>query len=95
MYDNVANIISAYRYLSGAAWTAYEVGPYATVASRITTGTDFANTVQLTAGDLGFGVNWNFGTGASVTYSGSVEWRLLPYVTGNVVDLVPGIGQPE
>lgn len=58
----MANVLSAYRYLSGATWTAYEAGPYATVASRITGGTDFANTIQATPADLGFGVDWNFGT---------------------------------
>ncbi len=54
VYDNVANVISAYRYISGPVWTGYEVGPYATVAGRITGGTDFVNTIQGTAGDLGF-----------------------------------------
>lgn len=60
VYDNVANVLSAFRYLSGALWTSYEAGPYATVASRISGGTDFANTIQNTSGDLGFGINWNF-----------------------------------
>lgn len=45
----------------------------------------------MTPADLGFGVNWNFGTGANITYSGSTEWRLLPYVSANVPDLIPGI----
>jgi hypothetical protein len=48
----------------------------------------------ISSGDLAFGINWDFGT-APGTYSGSVEWRLLPYVSANVVDLIPGIAQPE
>ena len=39
-------------------------------------------------------MNWNLGT-VPATYSGTVEWRLLPYVAANVVDLIPGIAQPE
>lgn len=39
-------------------------------------------------------MNWNLGTTPG-TYSGTVEWRLLPYVAGNVPDLIPGIGSPE
>lgn len=32
VYDSVANVLSAYRYVSGAAWTSYEAGAWATVA---------------------------------------------------------------
>ena len=53
VYDSVANVLSAFRYLSGSMWTAYEAGAYATVAGRITGGTDFANT-YVSSGDLGF-----------------------------------------
>lgn len=58
-------------------------------------GANFTNNVQLTGGDLGFGVNWDFGTPAATTFSGTIEWRVAPYVSANVVDLIPGIGQPE
>lgn len=37
--------------MSGAMWTGYEAGTYATVASRITGGTDFANT-YVSSGDI-------------------------------------------
>ena len=30
-----------------------------------------------------------------MTYSGSSEWRFFPYIATNVVDLIPGVGQPE
>jgi hypothetical protein len=40
-------------------------------------------------------VNWDFGTPTATTFSGTIEWRLAPYVSANVVDLIPGIGQPE
>jgi hypothetical protein len=93
VYDSVANVLSAYRYVSGPAWTSYEAGAWGTVAWRITWGTDFVNT-YISSGDLAFGINWNLGTTPG-TYSGSVEWRLLPYVSANVVDLIPGIAQPE
>jgi hypothetical protein len=93
VYDSIANVLSAYRYISGPAWTSYEAGAWGTVAWRITGGTDFVNT-YISSGDLAFGINWNFGTTPG-TYSGSIEWRLLPYVSANVVDLIPGIAQPE
>ena len=44
VYDSVANVLSAFRYLSGAVWTGYQAGPYATVANVITTGVDYPNT---------------------------------------------------
>lgn len=94
VFDSVANIISAFRHISGPAWTGYQANGYTTVRTRINNGNDFTNTIQSTNGDMGFGVNWNFGTTPG-TYTGTVEWRLLPYVTANVPDLIPGIGQPE
>lgn len=95
IYDNVANIVSAFRYLSGTTWTAYQANGWNTVRTQIANRANFTNAIQTTGGDLGFGINWNFGTAANVTYSGAVEWRLLPYVSANVPDLIPGIGQPE
>ena len=44
VYDSVANVLSAFRYLSGAIWTGYQAGPYLTVANVITTGIDYPNT---------------------------------------------------
>lgn len=38
-------------------------------------------------------MNWNFGTTAG-TYTGSIEWRMLPYVSTSVPDIISGIGQP-
>lgn len=93
--DTVGNIVSAFRYLSGAVWTGYEADPFGTLQTNITNGANFNNVIQSGTGDLGFGVNWDFGTAASVTYSGAVEWRVMPYVATNVVDLIPGIGQPS
>jgi hypothetical protein len=94
VFDNVLNQLSAIRYLSGIMWTAEQANPFGTVRTQITNGVDFTNAIQTTAGDLGFWVNWNLGITPG-TYTGSLEWRMLPYVTGSVVDLVPGIGQPE
>lgn len=95
IYDNAANQLLAIRYLSGLTWSGYEAGAYNTISSRITSGANFNKTITTTAGDLGFGVNWDFGTGTTGSYSGTVEWRMLPYVSSNVPDLVPSIGQPE
>jgi hypothetical protein len=94
IFDSVANIISAFRYVSGPVWTGYQANGWNTVRTQIANGADFTNAVQTTGWDLGFGINWNFWT-TPATYTGSVEWRLLPYVSANVVDLIPGIGQPE
>lgn len=94
IYDNVANVISAFRYLSGSVWSGYQANAFGTVRNQIVNGANFTNTIQATNGDLGFGVNWDLGT-VPATYSGAVEWRLLPYVAANVPDLIPGIGQPE
>jgi hypothetical protein len=93
VYDSVANVLSAYRHISGPAWTSYEAGMWNTFYQKINTGVNFPNTTIAT-GDLAFGINWDFGTTPG-TYSGSVEWRLLPYVSAAVVDLIPGIAQPE
>lgn len=93
--DTNNNIVSAFRYLSGAVWTGYEADPTGTVQTNITNGANFNNVIQSGTGDLGFGINWDFGTAASVTYSGAVEWRVMPYTAANVVDLIPGIGQPS
>jgi hypothetical protein len=93
IYDSVANVLSAFRYMSGAMWTGYEAWAWGNITTRINGGTDFNNTISTTA-DQGFWVNWNLGT-LPGTYSGTVEWRLLPYVAANVVDLIPGIGSPE
>lgn len=92
--DTLTNTVSAFRYLSGAVWTGYEADPFGTLQSNITSGANFSNVIQSGTGDLGFGVNWDFGTTANITYSGAVEWRVMPYVATNVVDLIPGIGQP-
>ena len=80
--------MSAIRYLSGFMWTAQQANGWNTVRTQITNGVDFTDAIQTTPGDLGFGVNWNFGTGAG-TRTGSLEWRMLPYSTGSNVDLVP------
>jgi hypothetical protein len=94
VFDSLLNQMSAIRYLSGALWTAQEADGWNTVRTRITNGTDFTNNIQTTPGDLWFWVNWNFGTTAG-TRTGSLEWRMLPYSTGSIVDLIPGIAQPE
>ncbi|MBP9779159.1 hypothetical protein KBD33_00880 [Candidatus Gracilibacteria bacterium] len=94
VYDSVLDQMSAIRYLSGVMWTAQQANGYNTVRTQINNGADFTNAIQTTVGDLGFGVNWNFGTTPG-TRTGSLEWRMLPFSTGSYVDLVPGIGQPE
>ena len=93
VYDSTANVLSAFRYMSGQAWTAYEAWQYNTVRGKIVAGTNFANTITANA-DLGYGVNWDFGTTPG-TYSGTLQWTLAPYVAANVPDLIPGIGAPE
>jgi hypothetical protein len=92
-FDSVANVLSAYRYMSGTLWTGYEAWAWNNITTRINGGTDFNNTISTTA-DQGFWVNWNFGT-TPATHSGTVEWRLLPYSATPVVDLIPWIGSPE
>lgn len=95
IYDGVANVLSAFRYISGTPWTAHQANWYFTVRSAIAGGTNFSNVIQTTGGDLGYGINWDFGTPAATTYSGTIEWRLAPYVSASIPDLIPGIGQPE
>lgn len=91
----MANVLSAQRYLSGQTWAGYIAGPYGTVSTQTNGGNNYTNTIRTTGGDLGYGINWNFGTGTTGTYTSTTEWRLLPYVSANVVDLIPGIGQPQ
>ncbi|MDD2693762.1 MAG: hypothetical protein PHY14_02420 [Candidatus Gracilibacteria bacterium] len=93
VYDNVLDQMSAIRYLSGITWTAAEVGPYGTIRNRISGGRNFADTIQTTSGDLGFGVNWNFGSTPGA-YTGKIAWRVVPYTQENIPDVISGIGQP-
>jgi len=96
VYDNVANVLSAFRYISGLDWTAHQANGYNTVRTQIANGANFTNDVQTTGGDLWYGINWDFGTPTvATTYTGSIEWRMLPFVSADVVDLIPGIWQPE
>lgn len=95
IYDNVAKVLSAQRYISGRAWSGYQAAPYGTISSRITSRLNFNNTVTgATAGDNGYGINWDFGTGTTGTFTSTTEWRLVPYVSTNVPDIIPGVGQP-
>lgn len=94
VFDNTANILSAFRFVSGVPWTAYQANGYNTVRTKIANGANFTNNIQTTGGDLWYGINWDFGTTAG-TYSWVTEWRLTPYVSGDMVDIVPGIWQPE
>lgn len=93
VFDNALNQLSAIRYLSGRTWTAYQANGWWTVRDQITNGVNFTNNIQNFWWDLGFWVNWNFGTTPG-TYTGSIEWRMLPYVSTNVPDIISGIGQP-
>lgn len=43
-YDNVANVLSAFRYLSGPAWTSYGADTWATIYTAINNKTNFSNT---------------------------------------------------
>jgi hypothetical protein len=95
IYDSVANVLSAQRYVSGQTWAGYIAGPYGTVSTQTNGGANYLNTIQATGGDLGYGINWDFGTATTGTYTSTTEWRILPYVSTNVVDLIPGIGQPQ
>lgn len=94
VFDSVLNQLSAIRYLSWLLWTAEQANGWNTVRTQITNGVDFTNAIQTTAWDLGFWVNWNLGTTPG-TYTGALEWRMLPYSTWSIVDLVPWIGTPE
>ncbi len=60
IYDNVANIISAFRYINGPAWSGYQANRYDAVRPQIANGANFTNTIITTPDDLGFGINWNF-----------------------------------
>jgi hypothetical protein len=95
IYDSVANVLSAQRYVSGQTWAGYIAGPYGTVSTQTNGGANYLNTIQATGWDLGYGINWDFGTATTGTYTSTTEWRILPYVSTNVVDLIPGIGQPQ
>ena len=92
VYDSVLNQLSAIRYVSWALWNGAQSNNYTTIRNVINGGTDFNNTIVANA-DLGFWVNWNFGT-APGTRTGSLEWRLLPFVATAVPDVIVGIGQP-
>lgn len=45
-------MLSAFRYLSGTIWTAYQADPFNTVRTQIVNGADFTNNIQPTGGDL-------------------------------------------
>jgi hypothetical protein len=92
VYDSVLNQLSAIRYISWSMWTAGEVGVLGTVRGRIANGTDFNNTITAST-DQWFWINWNFGTTPG-TYSGTLEWRVTPFVSTNVPDLISWVGQP-
>ena len=49
IYDSVANVLSAFRYLSGTTWTAYQADRWNNVRSQIANGADFTNFID-TAG---------------------------------------------
>jgi hypothetical protein len=48
IYDGTANVLSAFRYLSGTAWTAHQANGWNTVRTQIANGANFTNNVQLT-----------------------------------------------
>ena len=93
VYDSVANVLSAQRYVSGQTWAWYYVGNYTTVQNQTNGWANYTNQIQAST-DLGYGINWNFWTTPG-TYTSTTEWRILPYVSASVPDLIPGIGQPD
>ena len=93
VYDSVANVLSAQRYVSGQTWAWYYVGNYTTVQNQTNGWANYINQIQAST-DLGYGINWNFWTTPG-TYTSTTEWRILPYVSASVPDLIPGIGQPD
>lgn len=95
IYDNIANVLSAQRYISGPTWAWYEAGPYWNMTTRMSSNVNYNWTIQSTAWDLWYGINRNFWTAAWVVYEWQNEWRLLPYVNTSVYDIYPSIWQPE
>lgn len=93
IYDNIANVLSTQRYVSGATWAWYYAGWYGTVTTTMSNNSNYPNTITSTAWDQWYWINWHFGTTPG-TYSSTTEWRILPYITSNVAELSPAIGQP-
>lgn len=93
IYDNTANVLSAQRYISGESWDGYIATGYWTVQSETMSGNNYSNTIG-GAGDNGYGINWDLWTSPG-TYTSTTEWRVLPYVSAPVPDVVPGIAQPN
>lgn len=48
IFDSVANVISAFRYIDGPVWTGYQANGYNTVRTQIANGADFTNAIQTT-----------------------------------------------
>jgi hypothetical protein len=94
VYDNVANVLSAMRYLTGLTWAGYQSDIYSNISTAITSWQNFNNTTLGTTADFGFGINWNFWTGTVGNFTSTTEWRMTPYVSTNVPDLVAAVGQP-
>lgn len=94
VYDNVAQVLSAMRYLTWQTWAWYEAAWYSTISSRITSWADFNNTIQSTPWDLWYGINWSFWS-TPWTYTSTTEWRMAPYVANTVPDLIASVWQPE
>ncbi|NVP17546.1 cellulose binding domain-containing protein [Candidatus Gracilibacteria bacterium] len=95
IYDNNANVLSAQRYINGPIWSGYEASAYGNMLTRINNNQNYNGTIQSTAGDLGYGINRNFGTAGGIVYEGANEWRMLPFVNTPTYDIYPSIGQPE
>lgn len=94
IYDNVANIFLAQKYLSGRMWSWYVSSWYATVNTLTLWWANYPNSTTTTAWDLWFGVNWDFGT-TPWTYTSVIERPVKPYVSSGVVDIVPWVWQPQ
>jgi hypothetical protein len=94
IYDNVANIFLAQKYISGRMWSWYISSGYATVNTFTLWWTNYPNATTAAAWDLWFWVNWDFGTTPG-TYTSVIEWPVRPYVSTGVVDIIPWVWQPQ
>lgn len=95
VYDNIANVLSAQRYISWPTWAWYEASAYWNMLTRINNNQNYNWTIQSTSWDLWYGINRNFWTAAWVVYEWENEWRMLPFVNTPTYDIYPSIWQPE
>ena len=94
IYDSVANIFLAQKYISGMMWSWYISATYTIINTLTVWWGNYPNTTDSIAWNLWFWTNWDFGTTPGI-YTSVIEWPVKPYVSSGVVDIIPWVWQPQ